>query len=106
MADIRNEKEKLTLKQTSGSRVCVFAALALALCGDVLGMIFLGISGAGGSFFVFPVLLLSLDAVAVPVAAISNFRFRYSFISVAAYCVLAPLFLALIAVFDAHAGGG
>lgn len=106
MTDIEKERYRLTEKRTGSAKAPLTAALAGALAADAIAMVFLAIVGCAAYFYVFPALLIALDAVVLFLAIKGNFRFAYAFVAVAVYCIAAPIFMGLTFLLDARTASG
>ena len=106
MTDIEKERYRLTEKRTGSAKAPLIAALAGALAADAIAMVFLAIAGCAAYFYVFPALLIALDAVVLFLAIKGNFRFAYAFVAVAVYCIAAPIFMGLTFLLDARTASG
>ena len=106
MTDIEKERYRLTEKRTGSAKAPLTAALAGALAADAIAMVFLAIAGCAAYFYVFPALLIAMDAVVLFLAIKGNFRFAYAFVAVAVYCIAAPIFMGLTFLLDARTASG
>ncbi len=106
MTDIEKIKYGITEKRTGGSKTALYVTLSLGIAADAAALAALIAAGVSGWFYVFPAILAATDAFAIFLAAKSNYRFRYSMISTAAYCIAVPVLMVPAFFLDARTSAG
>ena len=87
----------LTEKMIKSRKWPVLTAAAAAAAADIFAVAVLGVGGFAPLYFIMPCLLLTFDIALIALAALTNFRFRYS-AGVAAGYALAAIILSVLGI--------